>query len=59
MRVRTNVVMFRLSTSDDIWHIGILVNAETEYATIVDIKGNVYRKVYSIIDYLDDGSFKI
>lgn len=57
-RVRTNVVIFRKSV-DDNWHLGICVNAETEYATIVDVKGNVYRQVYSVRDYLDEGSFQI
>lgn len=34
------------------------VNAETEYATIVDVKGNVYRTVYDAQNYLSEGSFQ-
>lgn len=57
-RVRTSVVIFRRD-ANDCWHLGVCVNAETNYATIVDVKGNVYRQVYSVKDYLDEGSFKI
>lgn len=57
-RVRTNVVIFRKDVNDD-WHLGVCVNAETKYATIVDIKGNVYKQVHSVRDYLDEGSFQV
>lgn len=56
-KVRTNVVIFQRSVDDE-WHLGICVNAETEYSTIVDVKGNVYRKVYSVQNYLSKGSFQ-
>lgn len=56
-KVRTNVVIFRRE-ADDNWHLGICVNAETEYATIVDVKGNVYRTVYDVQNYLSEGSFQ-
>lgn len=56
-KVRTNVVIFRREAGDN-QHLGICVNAETEYATIVDVKGNVYRTVYDAQNYLSEGSFQ-
>ena len=56
-KVRTNVVIFRREAGDN-WHLAICVNAETEYATIVDVKGNVYRTVYDVQNYLSEGSFQ-
>lgn len=57
-KIIVNVVWFKRHKLDN-WHRGVSVNTDTNYAKIIDNKGNVYTKVYKLRDMFTEGCFCI